>query len=60
MDLSLDTSFIIPLIIETDTTRRAWDFLNALPHRNNSLLWGVPFYAGISVLSIHLWKGRDR
>jgi uncharacterized protein len=29
MDLFLDTSFIIPLIIETDTTRRARDFLSS-------------------------------
>jgi hypothetical protein len=29
MDLFLDTSFIIPLIIETDTTRRAWDFFSS-------------------------------
>ena len=29
MDLFLDTSFIIPLIIETDTTRRARDFFSS-------------------------------
>lgn len=31
MDLFLDTSFIIPLIIETDTTRRARDFYSSFP-----------------------------
>jgi uncharacterized protein len=29
MDLFLDTSFIIPLIIETDTTRRVRDFFSS-------------------------------
>ncbi|PKL68514.1 MAG: hypothetical protein CVV30_11440 [Methanomicrobiales archaeon HGW-Methanomicrobiales-1] len=29
MDFFLDTSFIIPLIIETDTTRRARDFFSS-------------------------------
>jgi uncharacterized protein len=31
MDLFLDTSFIIPLIIETDTTRKARDFFSSVP-----------------------------
>lgn len=31
MDLFLDTSFIIPLIIETDTTRKARDFYSFSP-----------------------------
>ncbi|MFA5296108.1 MAG: hypothetical protein WC382_11380 [Methanoregulaceae archaeon] len=31
MDLFLDTSCIIPLIFETDTTRRAWDFSSSFP-----------------------------
>ncbi|MDP2797719.1 MAG: PIN domain-containing protein [Methanoregula sp.] len=31
MDLFLDTSFIIPLIIETDMTRRARDFYSSFP-----------------------------
>jgi len=31
MDLFLDTSFIIPLIIETDTTRKARDFYSSVP-----------------------------
>jgi uncharacterized protein len=31
MDLFLDTSFIIPLIIETDTTHRARDFYSSFP-----------------------------
>jgi uncharacterized protein len=31
MDLFLDTSFIIPLLIETDTTRRARDFYSSFP-----------------------------
>ncbi|HSA38693.1 MAG TPA: PIN domain-containing protein [Methanoregula sp.] len=29
MDLFLDTSFIVPIIIETDTTRRARDFYSS-------------------------------
>jgi len=29
MDLFLDTSFIVPLIIETDTTKRARDFYSS-------------------------------
>jgi len=31
MDLFLDTSFIIPLIIETDTTQKARDFYSSFP-----------------------------
>jgi hypothetical protein len=31
MDLFLDTSFIIPLIIETDTTQKARDFFLSVP-----------------------------
>jgi predicted nucleic acid-binding protein len=31
MDLFLDTSFIVPLIIETDTTRKARDFYSLFP-----------------------------
>ncbi|MFA5269488.1 MAG: PIN domain-containing protein [Methanoregula sp.] len=31
MDLFLDTSFIVPLIIETDTTRKARDFYSSFP-----------------------------
>lgn len=31
MDLFPDTSFIIPLIIKTDTTHRAWDFYSSFP-----------------------------
>jgi predicted nucleic acid-binding protein len=31
MDLFLDTSFIIPLLIETDTTQRARDFYSSFP-----------------------------
>ena len=31
MDLFLDTSFIVPLIIETDTTRKTRDFYSSFP-----------------------------
>ena len=31
MDIFLDTSFIIPLIIETDATGKARDFYSSLP-----------------------------
>jgi predicted nucleic acid-binding protein len=31
MDLFLDTSFIIPLLIETDTTQKARDFFSSFP-----------------------------
>jgi uncharacterized protein len=31
MDLFLDTSFIIPLLLETDTTRKARDFFTSVP-----------------------------
>ncbi|MCK9581942.1 MAG: PIN domain-containing protein [Methanoregula sp.] len=31
MDLFLDTSFIVPLIIETDMTRKARDFYSSFP-----------------------------
>lgn len=53
MDLFLDTSFIIPLIIETDTTDRARDFYASFPGTcaASMSVYEETFFVGIKLMA---------
>jgi hypothetical protein len=53
MDLFLDTSFIIPLIIETDTTRKARDFYSSVPGTcaASMSVYEEAFFVGLRIIA---------
>jgi uncharacterized protein len=53
MDLFLDTSFIIPLIIETDTTRKARDLFSSVPGTcaASMSVYEEAFYVGLRLIA---------
>jgi predicted nucleic acid-binding protein len=53
MDLFLDTSFIIPLIIETDTTRKARDFYFSVPGTcaASMSVYEEAFFVGLRIIA---------
>ena len=53
MDLFPDTSFIIPLIIETDTTRKARDFYLSVPGTcaTSMSVYEEAFFVGLRIIA---------
>jgi hypothetical protein len=53
MDFFLDTSFIIPLIIETDTTRKARDFYSSVPGTcaASMSVYEEAFFVGLRIIA---------
>lgn len=53
MDLFLDTSFIIPLIIETDTTRKARNFYSSVPGTcaASMSVYEEAFFVGLRIIA---------
>ena len=53
MDLFLDTSFIIPLIIETDTTRKARNFYSSAPGTcaASMSVYEEAFFVGLRIIA---------
>ena len=53
MDIFLDTSFIIPLIIETDATEKARDFYSSLPDTcaASMSVYEEAFFVGLRLIS---------